>query len=486
MCHKPIVWTLGRSNSNASAKIESDLQTLHNFEVKGYAVETVMKVQNINGSFGDEYVSADLVASQLDVLERSFVPAAIKIDSLGSEPTNKKILSFLRDYKGDVVLDLVIEPGLSVGLNRASLSPFFPFITILILNILEAEILLNRSLVSYEEIKHAAQDLLALGVKNVLIKANRLKDFVFSHDYWSNGSDAFWLAHKCYLKKNDRAVEDTLSCAIAACLAQGYFIKDATVIAKMYVNRSLRLLESISLDVAKNSSKGWPEEELDLPYLSHHPLQALPLSFKRESYLRLGLYPIVDSADWVMRLLSVGVRTIQLRIKHTLKNLEIEIKKSVACAKKYGAQLFINDYWELAIQYGATGIHLGQEDLQQADIKKIYRAGLHLGVSSHCYYEVAHAHAIRPSYIACGPIFPTTSKIMQFNPQGITQLERWRRTLCYPLVAIGGINLERLPAILSTGVDGVALISAITKADDPLKAAQQFLTGIGDYHLCPN
>lgn len=183
----------------------------------------------------------------------------------------------------------------------------------------------------------------------------------------------------------------------------------------------------------------------------------------------------------------IGRGIIQLRIKHTLKNLELEIKKSVACAKKYGAQLFINDCWELAIQYGATGIHLGQEYLQQADIKKIYRrAELHLGISSHCYHEVAHAHAIQPSYIACGPIFPTTSKIMQFNPQGITQLERWRRTLRYPLVAIGGINLERLPAILSTGVDGVALISAITKADDPLMAAQQFLTGIDDYYLCPN
>lgn len=196
-------------------------------------------------------------------------------------------------------------------------------------------------------------------------------------------------------------------------------------------------------------------------------------------HYKTGFYPVIDSSLWVEKLLSYGVKCIQLRIKNaSLPVLEEEIKRSVELAKKYAATLFVNDYWELAIDFGAAGVHLGQEDLQGADIEKIYQAGLYLGISTHCEEEVARALALKPSYIACGPIFPTTSKVMSFPAQGIAQLQHWQKTLHYPLVAIGGIALERLPEVLKTGVDGVSVISAITKARDPREAAQQFLTRI--------
>jgi hydroxymethylpyrimidine kinase/phosphomethylpyrimidine kinase/thiamine-phosphate diphosphorylase len=191
----------------------------------------------------------------------------------------------------------------------------------------------------------------------------------------------------------------------------------------------------------------------------------------------IGLYPIVDSSHWLEKLLPLGVKTIQLRIKDKEGvELENEIKRSVALAKKYQANLFINDYWELAIRYNAHGVHLGQEDLDTANIEMIHNSGLYLGISTHSDAEVARAHALKPSYIAFGPIFPTTSKVMSSPAQGINQLKRLRHQLLnYPLVAIGGITLERLPEVLATHVDGIAVISAITQAEDPIAMTKKLM-----------
>lgn len=192
------------------------------------------------------------------------------------------------------------------------------------------------------------------------------------------------------------------------------------------------------------------------------------------------LYPIVDSAVWIEKLLPLGVKTIQLRIKNkSPAELEKEIKCGIQIAQQFHAQLFINDYWELAISYRAYGVHLGQEDLDQADIKKIRQAGLKLGISTHDEQEIARAERLCPSYIAYGPIYHTTSKVMAFKPQGISALERLKRRLSYPLVAIGGINLKRLPEVLATGVDGVAMISAITEAADPIIVTRKLLEMVG-------
>ena len=208
----------------------------------------------------------------------------------------------------------------------------------------------------------------------------------------------------------------------------------------------------------------------------------LGYGYGRSVFTRHKGRPLTDITDGCMNKNDVWFKCIQLRIKNLQgKPLEEAIKHSISLAKKYKATLFINDYWELALRFGADGVHLGQEDLPEADIDKIHQSGLYLGISTHCYYEVATAHTYSPSYIACGPIYSTTSKIMSFNPQGIEQLQRWRKTLQYPLVAIGGINLERLPKVLGAGVEGISLISAITKAEDPCEVTEQFLKIIKEY-----
>lgn len=192
---------------------------------------------------------------------------------------------------------------------------------------------------------------------------------------------------------------------------------------------------------------------------------------------RLGLYPVVDSVLWIERLLAAEVTTIQLRIKD-LDDTQVEqdIAAAIALGKRYQARLFINDYWRLAIKHGAYGVHLGQEDLETTDLAAIQQAGLRLGVSTHDEHELSIAKAVRPSYIAMGHIFPTQTKQMPSSPQGLAVLKQMvENTPDYPTVAIGGISIERVPAVLATGVGSVAVVSAITQAENWQQATAQLL-----------
>ncbi|WP_421953626.1 thiamine phosphate synthase [Polaromonas sp.] len=194
----------------------------------------------------------------------------------------------------------------------------------------------------------------------------------------------------------------------------------------------------------------------------------------------IGFYPVVPTADWVERLLGWGVRTIQLRIKaadHTPAGIEREVNAAVQAGRKVpGAQVFINDHWQLALAAGAYGVHLGQEDLGFADIAALRQAGVRLGLSTHTPTELARAHAVQPSYLAIGPIYPTTLKVMPYEPVGLERLKLWvPQAAPYPVVAIGGISLALLPGVMACGVDGVAVVSAVTLAADPEQAARSGL-----------
>jgi hydroxymethylpyrimidine kinase/phosphomethylpyrimidine kinase/thiamine-phosphate diphosphorylase len=341
-------------------------------------------------------------------------------------------------------------------------------------NFTEVQKILNRPLTSIRDIEEGALEILFLGAKSVLITNAQPNDTLFSHDYWTNGHDSFWLASPKVLNNKVRGKGRILSSAITAFIARGYSVKDAIVIAKMVVARELQ-------NVIKHKDETFflntfPEDQAYLPYVSSTPLSQLPKPFES---CQLGLYPIVDSSLWLEKLLPLGVKCIQLRIKNIEQSALVEeIKTSIMLAKQYNATLFINDYWELALELGAEGIHLGQEDLQSTDIERIQQSGCYLGISTCGYFDIARAHALNPSYIACGPIYPTKSKVITSKPLGIDELKRMRATLNYPLVAIGGIGLEQLPEILEAGVDGVSVISAITEAKNPIEATQEFLKEI--------
>jgi len=199
---------------------------------------------------------------------------------------------------------------------------------------------------------------------------------------------------------------------------------------------------------------------------------------------RLGLYPVVDSVEWIKRLLEAGVRTLQLRIKDKHdEEVEADVIAAIALGRRYRARLFINDYWRLAIKHQAYGVHLGQEDLEVTDLAAIRQAGLRLGLSTHDDMEIDVALAAKPSYIALGHVFPTQTKQMPSAPQGLVQLAAHiERLKDYPTVAIGGISLARAPSVLATGVGSIAVVSAITEAPDWQIATAQLLemAGAGD------
>jgi thiamine-phosphate pyrophosphorylase len=180
-------------------------------------------------------------------------------------------------------------------------------------------------------------------------------------------------------------------------------------------------------------------------------------------------YPVVDSVAWVARLALLEVGTIQLRAKGLDAAEALQtVRDALEVIRGTNAKLVVNDYWRAAIVAGAKHLHLGQEDLADADLKAIRNAGLTLGISTHDDEELETALRAKPDYIALGPIFPTTLKSMRFAPQGIPKVTEWKKRIGdIPLVAIGGIKLEHAAEIFAAGADSIAVVSDVTQNPDP-------------------
>ena len=180
-------------------------------------------------------------------------------------------------------------------------------------------------------------------------------------------------------------------------------------------------------------------------------------------------YLIVDSARWIERLLPHGVRLVQLRVKDQPPDV---IHREIAAAKRLcdaaGAQLVVNDFWQAAMELGCDYVHLGQGDLDEADVPAIRRAGIRLGLSTHDEAELQRALAFNPDYVALGPIYPTILKAMPFAPQGLDRIGTWKRRVgATPLVGIGGVSLERAADVLDAGAQAAAVVTDITLNPDP-------------------
>ena len=180
-------------------------------------------------------------------------------------------------------------------------------------------------------------------------------------------------------------------------------------------------------------------------------------------------YPILESADWIERLLPHGIRLVQLRVKDRPDNVvQNEIARAKALCEAGGAQLVVNDHWRHAVALGCDYVHLGQEDLEVADVPAIRRAGVRIGVSTHDDAELDRALRIAPDYVALGPIYFTRLKAMRFAPQGLERLAQWKARIgAIPLVGIGGVTLERVAGVLAVGADIAAVVTDITLHVDP-------------------
>lgn len=188
-------------------------------------------------------------------------------------------------------------------------------------------------------------------------------------------------------------------------------------------------------------------------------------------------YPIVDKTDWLTELLPSGYRFVQLRIKNQPEDyVRPEIGRAVSFCAAHGITLVVNDYWRLAIDFKSPWVHLGQEDLVEADLPALRRAGIKLGISTHSEEELETALAAQPDYVALGPIYPTKLKQMPWAPQGIGRISAWKRRIgALPLVAIGGMTLERAEAAYAAGADSVAVVSDVLQAPNPEERARDWV-----------
>jgi len=189
------------------------------------------------------------------------------------------------------------------------------------------------------------------------------------------------------------------------------------------------------------------------------------------------VYPIVDSAAWIDRLARLGVRLVQLRIKERGEDeVRAEVRRARALCAAAGVQLIVNDHWEIALAEDCDFVHLGQGDLAQADLGALRRARIRIGISTHDHAELERALAAQPDYVALGPIYPTLLKVMPWEPQGLERIGEWKRRIGpIPLVAIGGLTLERLAGVFAAGADVAAVVTDIVRNRDPEARAREWL-----------
>ncbi len=192
-------------------------------------------------------------------------------------------------------------------------------------------------------------------------------------------------------------------------------------------------------------------------------------------------YPVVPDILWLTRLVPLGVKTIQLRIKdEPLDDVKRQIKQAIAICGRHDCTLIINDYWREAIELGATFIHLGQEDLAKADLDEISRSGLKLGLSTHSHEELDIALAAKPDYVALGPVWETSLKKMKWQPQGLERLQEWAKQSPVPVVAIGGITLERAQKTFATGAASIAVVTDVVFHANPEQRVKAWLALVNE------
>lgn len=491
--NKAIVWSIAGSDSGGGAGLQADLQTMNGLGAHTCTVVTAVTSQN---SLSVQAVEAVDIQSQLAALAEDMPAQAIKIGMLATQSQIKQLAQQLRLFKETwpqppfVIYDPVMAASTGGNLCREDIceticTELLPYVDLLTPNKSEAEKLTGLTLNNESSRKQAAETLINEGCNAVVItgghfEADKAQDF-----YLDTHQHSLTLSSAWQQSPHHHGSGCVFASALAALIAQDYPVEDALVLAKAYINRGIREAQGIGQGAGPVAHTGWPKQLEDFPAITEQTPNG---SFPSCNTKQLGLYPVVDSVTWIERLLKCGVKTLQLRIKNkSAIDLEEQIVAAITLGQKYQARIFINDHWQLAIKHQAYGVHLGQEDLDTADLNAIRTAGLRLGISTHGYYEILRAHAHRPSYIAIGAIYATTTKDMPSKPQGLKKLRNYVTLMKahYPLVAIGGISTERATEVWQQQPGSIALVTAITKADNYQQAAKEFMEITGETYAHP-
>ena len=508
--NRPVVWSIAGSDSGAGAGLQADLKALQAFGVHGCTAVAAITAQNSVAVTRVEPVSAELLDAQLAALAQDMLPQAIKTGLLGSVENLRVVCRWVDRLRADGhAVALVVDPvlGSTTGthfvddaLLDAYCRQLLPRATLIAPTRREALRLLQAERADHPlhtapapELAQALQARWRLGTRErapangqsvydcfavAITGGDDARAQGLASDWLQSAQATGWLSLPRIDTAHHHGTGCTFASTAAAALASGYCVADAVVLAKMATTHALRHAYAAGQGAGPvQALPDFAQHVGNLPWLQKTP--ARHTAFPDLTHPALGVYAVVDSAAWVRRVLAAGIRTVQLRIKDPDEpTLSAQIAESIQTAKDFpDAQLFINDHWQLALQHGAYGVHLGQEDLDTVDLDTLRQAGVRLGLSTHSYWEVARAWALRPSYIACGPIFATQSKDMPWIPQGLDNLRYWAGVLPVPVVGIAGIDASNVAEVAATGAASAAVISAITKSANPEAACAALMAG---------
>ncbi|MBO5566003.1 MAG: thiamine phosphate synthase [Succinivibrio sp.] len=475
---RPQVLLVAGLDSGGGAGITADTISVHDNFAFALPAVTALTAQSLKSITKVTPTDEDTFRETLRLVCQDFNNIrAIKVGLISDDRLLEILLEYLDTSLKDI--PLVWDPvlcGTAGDLHSVDLKKYLerilPHVTIFTPNLPEAMTLASwdREMLEKQGVTELGQYFLKQGAKTVVIKGGHNISTLDAEDTFVSEKRTFKLRTRRIKGEGAHGGGCALSSSLAALLACGFAPHDAAVLAKAYIYKGIN-----SPAIPDNENRppighhGFIDDLSCYPEVteSHFPEKSAAFPACPE---KLGLYPVVDSFAWVKRLVDLGVRTIQLRIKDKDRpNLEEEIFKSADYCREKHARLFIDDYYELAIKAHSYGVHLGMEDLLTADLKAIHASGLRLGVSTHGPFELIKAIQLNPSYIALGHIFETRSKVMESKPQGVFKLTLEQQLVKnrFPTVAIGGIKLANVKEVLSSGAGSVALITGITQAEDP-------------------
>lgn len=486
MSPPPIVWSIAGTDSGGGAGLAADQRAAEALGVHLCPVVAAVTAQNSRAVTRTAPMAPDLIDAQLEALADDMPPVAVKTGLLGGAAQIRVVARWidrLRDHHGAVAL--VVDPvlGASSGARfaddealRAYRDELLPRATLLTPNRREAAALAGGD----DAVPALAGALRAAGAQAVCITGGDAGE-TLALDWLDCNHARGWLALPRVLTRHGHGTGCTYATSAAAAFALGFVAADAAVIAKMSTTHALRRARAAGagagpviaasgacVDPGLLPTMSFGTEPPAWPSLGgQHSDTASP----GHDTDRLGIYALVDSIERLQAALDAGVRTVQLRIKvpPTDARLRDAVQRGVAACRRAGARLFVNDHWRLALEFGAYGVHLGQEDLlalDEAERRAIASRGLALGVSSHSLWELARARSLSPAYIACGPVWPTSTKSMPWRPQGTDNLAWWCAVAATPVVAIGGIlTPDQVRRAARAGADGVCVVRGL--GDDP-------------------
>ena len=486
----PIIWSIAGTDSGGGAGLAADQRAADACGVHLCTAVAAVTAQNTTAVSQVQAMAPELLDAQLAALASDLPPRVIKTGLLGSAANAKVVAQWVDRLRQRGPVELVVDPVLraSTGapfadgeLLKAYRELLIPRASVVTPNQPEARVLLGDP--ATRDVPAMAHALCAMGAGAVCITGGDHSD-TMAHDWLHTPCAQGWLSLPRVDTPHHHGTGCTFATSLASALARGFVSADAIVLAKMATTHALGHARDIGQGAGPViACRGFERQPGLLPCLSldHHPPDHWPT---RSPAQAPGLYAIVDSAERVEAVLRVSpnVPTIQLRMKRPAHWTESQwapyvlnhIQRSQHAANDAGAILYVNDHWSAALDAGAQALHLGQEDLlalSAPDRQRLQQArdrGVRLGLSSHSLWELCRATSLAPDYIACGPVWATTTKDMPWEPQGLDNLAWWVHMSPAPVVGIGGVlTPEQLHAVAGTGAAGGCVVRGL--GDDPGK-----------------